>query len=202
MHKEILTKEQEELLPLLKLFSKQFGLVGGTAFALHLGHRRSIDFDLFSPKKFSNITLRKAIEQTRPIQKELINRLGEFTFMINGVKMTFFHYPFGVKFTERFDRGITLPDLVTLAAMKACALGQRAKWKDYVDMYFALQHHTLTEIIDKTMEIFGDSFNSKLFVAQLSYFEDVNYSEIVEYMRGFETDDARIKKTLIACAVR
>src|SRR3989344_2452794 len=50
MHKEILTKEQIELLPLIKLFSDDFGLVGGTAIALHMGHRRSIDFDLFTYK--------------------------------------------------------------------------------------------------------------------------------------------------------
>jgi len=48
MHKKILTKEQLELLPLLKLFSKNFGLVGGTAIALHIGHRRSIDLFLLS----------------------------------------------------------------------------------------------------------------------------------------------------------
>ena len=54
MHKEILTKEQLEILPLLKIFSKDFGLVGGTAIAFHIGHRRSIDFDLFTDKVFKN----------------------------------------------------------------------------------------------------------------------------------------------------
>ncbi len=42
MHKEILTKDQEHLLPLVKLFNKDFGLVGGTAVAFHIGHRESI----------------------------------------------------------------------------------------------------------------------------------------------------------------
>ena len=47
MHKEILTAEQNKLLPLVESFAKDFGLVGGTAIALHLGHiARSIDFDL------------------------------------------------------------------------------------------------------------------------------------------------------------
>ena len=45
LHPEILTKEQKELLPLVKKFYKDFGLVGGTAIALHIGHRESIDFD-------------------------------------------------------------------------------------------------------------------------------------------------------------
>ncbi|MCK4359847.1 MAG: hypothetical protein KAW92_14135 [Candidatus Cloacimonetes bacterium] len=46
-HREILTQKQVELLRLIKVFQREFYLVGGTAVALHLGHRRSIDFDLF-----------------------------------------------------------------------------------------------------------------------------------------------------------
>jgi hypothetical protein len=48
MHLEILTDKQKELLPLISQFKRNFYLVGGTAIALHLGHRESIDFDLFS----------------------------------------------------------------------------------------------------------------------------------------------------------
>ena len=64
MHKEILTKEQVELLPLLKEFKGKFYLVGGTAIALHIGHRRSIDFDLFSEKKFPKFSDK---ENVRPV---------------------------------------------------------------------------------------------------------------------------------------
>ena len=61
MHPEILTKEQSELLPLVKAFKKDFYLVGGTAIALHLGHRRSIDFDLFSPKSLKRRNLKDTL---------------------------------------------------------------------------------------------------------------------------------------------
>ena len=44
MHKEVLSKEQIELLTFVKQFQKEFYLVGGTAIALQIGHRRSIDF--------------------------------------------------------------------------------------------------------------------------------------------------------------
>ncbi len=50
MFKEILTKEQIELLPLIKKFSKDYYMIGGTAIALNIGHRRSIDFELFPQK--------------------------------------------------------------------------------------------------------------------------------------------------------
>lgn len=59
MHTEILSKQQLQLLPLLKTFSDDFWLVGGTAIALHIGHRRSIDFDLFSFNKFDNTEIEK-----------------------------------------------------------------------------------------------------------------------------------------------
>lgn len=48
MHKEILSEEQTKLLPMLERFSRNFGLVDGTVIAFQIGHRRSIDFDLFS----------------------------------------------------------------------------------------------------------------------------------------------------------
>jgi hypothetical protein len=60
MHREILSKGQLALLPLIKLFSKEFYLAGGTAVALHIGHRRSIDFDLFTDKNIIRIKSRQA----------------------------------------------------------------------------------------------------------------------------------------------
>lgn len=71
-----------------------------------------------------------------------------------------------------------LPSLLTLAAMKAYALGRRSKWKDYVDLYFLLKgYYQLEDVIRKANEIFGDLFSEKLFRAQLSYFDDVDYTE-------------------------
>ena len=61
IHKEILTKEQVELLPVVGDFSKKFSLVGGTAIALHIGHRESIDFDMFSLKSFGNLQIRNKL---------------------------------------------------------------------------------------------------------------------------------------------
>ena len=61
MHNEILTANQKELLPLLKDVSTEFGLVGGTAIALHLGHRESIDFDLFKNGSLDILKLKRNI---------------------------------------------------------------------------------------------------------------------------------------------
>lgn len=198
MHTEILTSDQVKLLPIVKTFSKKFGLVGGTAIALHIGHRESIDFDLFSFDAFSNSAIKAKIIQQVPISQILVNRAGEFTFLIKGVKFTFFQFPHRIHFSESFDRIIQLPNILTLAAMKAYALGQRAKWKDYVDLYFILKaHHTVGEITAHGKALFGNEFNEKIFRTQLAYFQDMNYAEQVIFKPGFAVDDEIVKQALV-----
>ncbi len=198
MHKEILTVEQLELLPLVKSFGDDFGLVGGTAIALYLGHRRSIDFDLFSLKEFDNGEIRKRILKFNQIDQVIRDEMDQFSLQIGGARFTFLTYPYSIIFSEDLENIIKLPDLLVLAAMKAFALGRRAKWKDYVDLYFiARQYKGIKEICVKAREIFGQEFNEKLFRAQLAYFTDINYSEAIIFMPGFEISDEKIKQELI-----
>jgi len=198
MHKEILTSAQLKLLAIVKMFSKKFGLAGGSAVALHLGHRESIDFDLFSFEEFSNYSIKTKVARRTTIDTVLVNKKGEYTFLIDGVKFTFFQFPYRINFSESLDGIVKLPDILTLAAMKAFALGRRAKWKDYVDLYFILKaNHTVSEITEKGVEIFGNEFNEKIFRTQLAYFKDIDYSEQVIYKDGFSTDDEIIKKALV-----
>jgi len=197
MHKEIFNQNQNHLLPLVKQFKKEYFLVGGTAIALHIGHRRSIDFDLF---KFNQI---------KP--KSIVNKISEFNYnfivtrrvseqlnvSVKDVKFTFFQYPFKINANEKFEDILRLPKLIDLAAMKAYALGRRSKWKDYVDLYFILKEHfTIEQISKKANEIYRSLFSEKLFRAQLSYFEDIDYTEAVEYI-GKEIPDSIIKDFLI-----
>jgi len=196
MHEEVLTKEQIALLPLIADFSDNFGLVGGTAIALHLGHRRSIDFDLFSNVKFGNQSVLNQVLDFAKHDEIIVNRLGELTLIVKGVKLTFFHFPYKIDFPDKFGYRVKIPNLLTLAAMKAFALGHRAKWKDYVDLYFIIKDHfSVTEISAKGQEVFV-GFDEKLFRSQLSYFEGINYDEVVEFQPGFETSEDTIKKSL------
>lgn len=196
MYRNILNADQVQLLPLIKLFSSDFYLVGGTAIAFHLGHRRSIDFDLFTDSTFDPIHVRSKIVGGYKIDQTFSQGEGELTVLINKVKITFFHYPFIIDRSVNFEDYIKLPDLITLGAMKAFALGKRAKWKDYVDLYFIFQKYSFEELIDITNNIFKDEFNEKLFRTQLGYFDDIDYSEQVKYMTGFEKKDEEIKQFL------
>jgi len=63
MFKHILTANQLKLLPLVKEFLRDYYLVGGTAIALHLGHRRSIDFDLFTYGRLKKQSIKRTIDR-------------------------------------------------------------------------------------------------------------------------------------------
>jgi len=198
MHKEILSSGQVGFLPIIKSFSEDFGLVGGTAIALHLGHRQSIDFDLFTQKEFDNAKIRQRILKYNQIDQVIRDEAGQFSLQIKGVRFTYLFYPYQINFSDSFKNIIKLPDLATLAAMKAFALGRRAKWKDYVDLYFIIKDHfSISEISKRGNEIFRGEFNEKLFRSQLAYFDDINYSETIIFMPGFEIDDEKIKQKLI-----
>lgn len=198
LHKETLNAEQIVLLPLLRWFSRDFFLVGGTAVALHIGHRRSIDFDLFSLREFKNINIRRRIAKVVNIEQIFVNKSDEFTLAIKGVKMTFFHYPFMVPHKNHVDDFISMPSLLDLAAMKAYALGHRARWKDYIDLYFVMkEYHGIDKIVKTAKHIFGKEFNEKLFRSQLAYFKDIDYSEKIIYMPGYEISDRKIQRALL-----
>ena len=197
-HKEVLNGKQTELLPLIGEFKREYYLVGGTAIALYLGHRRSIDFDLF---KFAPLNRKKNLEKVQSSGLPSIvtwNVTDQMNLVVNEVKVTFFQYPFQIKANNSFDNIIRLPELLNLAAMKAYALGRRSKWKDYVDLYFLLKKKfSIDEISQRAIEIYGDLFSDKLFRSQLSYFEDVDYSEEVDYIIPSPPSDDGIKQYLI-----
>ena len=130
MHKEILSKNQLELLPIVKLFKREFYLVGGTAIALHLGHRRSIDFDLF--------------KQHRLVLSRILSKMAAYQ-------------PYTV--TRRVDEQLNL---------------------------------TLNDV--------KFTFSEKLFRAQLSYFNDIDYSEEVEYIVK-QPSDKEIREFLTETAI-
>lgn len=202
MHSEILSEKQVEFLDFLKNFSGDFGLVGGTAIALQIGHRQSIDFDLASLGEIKTQSIRKKILEFGKIEAVLIDNQDEYTLIVDGIKFTFFSYPFPIKFSEDLNGIISMPDIVTLSAMKAYALGRRAKWKDYVDLYFIAEKlGSIDSIIEKAKEIFGVEFDEKNFRIQLAYFEDIDYSEKVIFMKEFEVEDEKIKKKLLEYSI-
>jgi len=196
MHQEILSPAQIDLLPLVRLFKREFYLVGGTAIALHIGHRRSIDFDLFKEGSINHKRILDKISNQK--MNYLVTRRVEeqLDLIVKDVKFTFFQYPYNLKAAIGFNEYLRMPELIDLAAMKAFALGRRSKWKDYVDLYFLIKNYfSIGQIADKATIIFGQLFSEKLFRAQLCYYDDVDFTESVEFINS-EIAESEIKEYL------
>ncbi len=200
LHPEILNEAQRQLLPFIKSFTKEYYLVGGTAVSLQIGHRQSIDFDLFKKSNILKSKIVKRLTEFGLSYQLLYTNSESFHIIVNDVKITFFEYPFTIPTSKTFEK-IRIPDLQTLAAMKAFALGRRVKWKDYVDLYFILHDFTdLKSIITQSQKIYGSLFSSKLFRQQLCYFKDLDYSEEVFYLGNAAVSDETIKAFLTEIA--
>ncbi len=203
MHLDILSKEQVELFPLLNEFKRGFYVVGGTAIALHIGHRKSVDYDVFKFGKLNRTTIfDKIYKHDFHVIKSFIE-FNQINLVIHQVKFTFFSFPYKVPANCLVENSFKIPELIDLAAMKAFALGRRAKWKDYVDVYFILKHHfSFDEVASRAKDIFGDEFIAKQFRAQLGFFGQMDYSEPVEYLIPNPPSDEEIRNFLIEESIR
>ena len=187
-------------------FRCEYYLVGGTALALYIGHRRSIDFDLF---KASAINHKRNLDRISATSFEytITRRVTEqMNLVVNDVKLTFFQYPFSIEPTTKFETFFRLSSLLQLAAMKAYALGRRSKWKDYVDLYFLLRNYfSIADITVCANRIFGELYSEnseKMFRSQLCYFDDIDYTEVVEWLVPNPPSDVEIKQTLTEVAIQ
>jgi len=180
MYQEALTKKAKELLPTLRGFDN-FYLAGGTALALQIGHRVSVDFDLFSEKEIDKNLFQKVKSIFNGNEIALsVNNAEELTVFVSGVKITFLKYPFPLLFDLVDYEGVGLLSVNEIAATKAYTINRRGSFKDYVDLFFVVskKYITLEEIIEISEKKYGNEFNGRLFLEQLVYLEDIEETEI------------------------
>ncbi len=145
-------------------------------------------------------------EVLNPQQLEVLPLVQKFKrefYLAGGTAIALYigHRRSDIKATSNLDGFVRIPGLIDLAAMKAYALGRRSKWKDYVDMYYLLKDYfTISQISDHASHIFGELYSEKLFRAQLCYFDDIDYSEPVEFMRD-DIPSAEIKAYLTEASI-
>jgi hypothetical protein len=181
MHREVLTRRAAELFPSLARFAG-FYLAGGTGLAVQIGHRVSVDFDLFCPRVIKRTLLPRLetlFADAAPITP-LVNNADELTALVDGIKVTFLSYPFPVVDPLEDCEGVPVLSIREIAATKAYTIGRRGEYKDYVDLYFVLSegYALLGEIIDPAESKFGDAFNARLFLEQLVFLDDVEDTEV------------------------
>lgn len=181
MHLEVLGEKEKKLLLQLPAF-EGFYLAGGTALALQIGHRISVDFDLFSEREISLFLFDDAQKVfTGHALAASVNNRDELTVFVDGTKITFLRYPFPVLDTLTIYENLKLLSVKEIAATKAYTVGRRGSFKDYVDLYYVLveKHASLRDVVDMAERKYTALFNTRLFLEQLIYLDDVTDTAIL-----------------------
>jgi hypothetical protein len=186
-HLEILPAAQRRLWSEFSAVPEEFVLYGGTAVALHLGHRHSIDFDFFGNRALDPSVLESGIPflgGAKIVQRER-NTLTAVVDRGGRVKVSFFGVPnlprLGQPHVSK-DNKLRVASLLDLAGTKASVLQVRAEAKDYVDMDALMTRGmvSLPMALRAAQKLYGPSFNPEVTLKALSYFGDGNLHTLAD----------------------
>lgn len=174
------TVEEETLGLLRELQSEKllqnFYLVGGTALALYLGHRKSVDLDLFSEQPFD-------VEKIEKYLYDKYGFLGSYARnqtlkgVINGVKIDLINYPYANIDTPLIDRHYRISGIKDIIAMKLSVIADSGtRIKDFVDIAYLSTLYSFDEMLGFYEQKFPSSNRFRPLKA-LAYFDDIDFSE-------------------------
>ena len=168
-------------------------LVGGTALALQLGHRKSVDLDLFGTIEITPEEIQEVCRKAGELEISKVSRNINI-FWIDGIKVDCVNYPYGWLDECRVLDGIRLASVNDIAAMKISAIINRGTKKDFIDLYFLLQEMSLNHILDLYDQKYPDG-SRFIAIKSLTYFEDAE-SDPMPYMFSDITWD-NVKASII-----
>ncbi len=166
-------------------------LAGGTALALQVGHRKSIDLDLFGKfivdeYRFSSIL--KTIGNVR-----LINQSANIkTYLINNIKTDFVNYPYQWLNSPLVQDGIRLTSKADIAAMKLAAVTGRGTKKDFIDIFILLEYFTLKEMFQFYCSKFPEG-SEFLVLKSLTWFEDAEPDRMPVMLTQINWEDVKTR---------
>ena len=200
-HPEILPHTQKRVLKLLGPFTHQhdFYLAGGTALAVHLGHRRSQDLDWFTTGRIPDaMSLATSIrEEGIPLEVRQVAR-GTLNGSVSKIPVSFFEYQYPLLQKEIFwpEVGCRLASLPDIACMKLSAIAQRGHKKDFVDLYaLGIKSFSLKQMLSFYQKKFSLKDIGHVLFA-LTYFDDAEKERMPVML--WETQWNTIKTTIQA----
>lgn len=180
MHESVLPAGTAEVAGILADWRAmdQFYLAGGTALALHLGHRQSRDLDFFTRVPRDRLPVLPDLDDVmarfRSVEWEL-KTTEQIQCRVDGVSATLLAYPFPHRFAFQAWRGLAVADARDIAMQKAYTVGRRAQARDYLDLHALLTRGvvSLDDLMAWAQETYGGAFSPRLFLQQLTYTEDL-----------------------------
>ena len=147
-----------------------FCLAGGTSLALRIGHRISIDIDLFGSSDVHGEDVLSRLSELGPMT--LLKQSPNIRISsIHGVKVDLVNYRYPLLAPPEVIDGIRLISLSDLAAMKLNAIAGRGSRRDFIDLYFLLRTYSLDQMMAFYAAKYPDG-NAFLVRKSLTYFDD------------------------------
>ena len=146
-------------------------LVRGTALALQYGHRSSVDLDLFGDIPDDDLSLLEILSRFGKVQGQKTSKITK-AFVVDGIKVDFVnytHFPWIDNAVE--ENGLRLASPKEIAAMKINAIEGRGSKKDFIDLYFLLQHFSFEEILYFYTQKYPENSMFRVRMS-LDYFDD------------------------------
>ncbi|MCF6367010.1 MAG: nucleotidyl transferase AbiEii/AbiGii toxin family protein [Bacteroidales bacterium] len=174
---------------------KNFHLVGGTALALQLGHRRSIDLDFFSQEGFALNEMLEFLEEKYEFRLNYSSK-NTLKGSIKGIKIDILTHKYALVNPPIFTENINLLSVEDIAAMKLNAItGNGTRSKDVIDVYFILKQFSIKDILS-FYAIKYNSRNNLHVIKSLNYFEEINISDWPEMILEKELELTKVKNTI------
>ena len=152
-----------------------FLLVGGTSLALQIGHRNSIDIDLFGESEIDEELFSRTLNEFGTF--EVFKRSKNILFTsVNGVKVDFVNYQYPLLRKHLIIDGIRMASKEDIAAMKLNAILGRGSKKDFIDLFFLLNYFSLNQMIEFYVQKYFDG-SKFMVVKSLSYFSDADLDQ-------------------------
>ncbi len=185
-----------ECLELLKRISgddffAEFRLVGGTALALQMGHRNSIDLDFFGNKDINEELFVEKLKKFGEVNVLKASKNILIT-IVNGVKTDFVRYTYPWIFEKNTLENIPLASKQDIAAMKLNAISGRGSKKDFIDLYFLLNEFSLKQMIGFYREKYTNHSEFGM-LKSIIYFEDAEEKPIPEIFSDFDWESCKNK---------
>ena len=189
----LLDSARQKVFHQLRMFEQDGYLAGGTALALQLNHRKSVDFDVFVKKPIGS-SLRRKIKTIFGNQPYEVNTTDQITFPLNeGIEITFLYYWYPHIRPLVLTTSLSLASVDDIIADKAHTLGRRALWRDYVDIFIVMKDHNLSaaQIIDLATQKFEGEFVKEQFLEQISYFDDIAVVPVEFIARSYTPEEIK-----------
>jgi hypothetical protein len=171
-------------------------LVGGTSLALQIGHRKSVDLDLFGALKSDEHAIRKNLKELGSVQ--LLNKTENIhIYLINNIKVDIVNYHYDWLEKPLISDNLILAGNKDIAAMKLSAISGRGTKKDFIDIYFLLKEFSLREMLNFYNKKYSDG-SEFIVLKSLSYFDDADADEspLMLLPISWEMVKKKISKTL------